>query len=69
MPYIEVADAYINLDHVALIRKEEHSQFGSVLAIHFAGTDIEPVYANLNHFEELRALLDARAVRKAGDAA
>lgn len=57
MPYIEIADLFVNLDHVSFIRKEEHAQFGSVIAIHLAVSGSTPLYVGEQHFDELRALL------------
>jgi hypothetical protein len=57
MPYIEIADLYLNLDHVCFVRKEEHAQVGKVLAIHFATPGTTPLYVNERHDEELRPLL------------
>lgn len=57
MNYIEIADTYINLHHVAFVRKEEHSQLGPVLAIHFAVTGAKPLFIGEQHYEELRPVL------------
>lgn len=57
MNYIEIADLFLNLDHVAFIRQEEHSQLGTVLAIHFAASGATPLYIGDQHHDELRALL------------
>lgn len=57
MNYIEIADLYLNLDHVSFIRKEEHSQLGSVLAIHFIEPGSSPLYINQEHYDELRPIL------------
>lgn len=57
MNYIEIADLYLNLDHVSFVRKEEHSQLGSVLAIHFAAPGATPLYINERHYDDLRPLL------------
>ena len=57
MNFIEIADLYLNLDHVAFIREEEHSQLGSVLAIHFTSADATPLYISTRHYDELRPLL------------
>lgn len=61
MSYIEIADLFVNLDHVSFIRQEEHAQFGSVLAIHFAVSGATPLYVGEQHFDELREhLLNGR---------
>lgn len=57
MNYAEIADHYLNLDHVAFIREEDHSQLGSVLAIHFAAQGMSPLYLNAEHYDELRPLV------------
>lgn len=57
MSYIEIADLFVNLDHVSFIRKEEHAQFGSVIAIHLAVSGATPLYVGEQHLSELRALL------------
>lgn len=57
MNYIEIADLYLNLDHVSFIRKEEHSQLGSVLAIHFVDPGTSPLFISETHYDELRPLL------------
>lgn len=57
MPYVEIAELYLNLDHVSFIRKEEHSQLGSVLAVHLAVPGATPLYVGDQHYDELRTLL------------
>ena len=57
MSYVEIADHYLNLNHVAYIREEDHSQLGSVLAILFATQGLSPLYLNAEHYDELRPLL------------
>jgi hypothetical protein len=57
MHFIEIADLYLNLDHVAFIREEEHSQLGNVLAIHFTTADASPLYISTRHYDELRPLV------------
>lgn len=57
MHFIEIADLYLNLDHVAFIREEEHTQLGNVLAVHFATADTSPLFINTRHYDELRPLL------------
>lgn len=57
MPYIEIADLYLNPDHVSFVRKEEHAQLGSVLAIHLAVPGATSLYVGEQHHDELRALL------------
>jgi len=57
MNFIEIADLYLNLDHVSFIREEEHSQLGTVLAIHFATAGSSPLYINTRHYDELRPLV------------
>lgn len=57
MSYIEIADLFLNLEDVSFIRKEEHAQFGSVIAIHFAVSGATPLYVGEQHFDELRKLL------------
>lgn len=65
MKYIEIAGTYVNLHHVAFVRKEEHSQLGPVLAIHFAVTGAKPLYIGEQHYEELGpVLLDSDRVQK-----
>jgi hypothetical protein len=46
-----------NLDPVTFIRKEEHAQFGKVLAVHFHSRSETPLYVGNHHYEELRSLL------------
>jgi hypothetical protein len=66
MHYVEIADIYLNLDHVAYIRKEEHVQLGSVVAIHFSPSDDAPLYIGEQHYDELGALLlEPKRVQKA----
>jgi hypothetical protein len=66
MRYVEIANTYLNLDHVAYIRKEEHVQLGPVVAIHFALPDGSPLYIGEQHYDDLAALLlDPKRVRKA----
>ena len=66
MHYVEIADLYINLDHVAYIRKEEHVQLGTVVAIHFTSPDDTPLYIGEQHYDELGALLlDPKRVQEA----
>jgi len=57
MHFTEIANFYLNLDHVAFIREEEHSQLGTVLAIHFTSADASPLFINSRHYDELRPLL------------
>lgn len=57
MNYIELGSTYLNLDHVTFIRKEEHAQFGTVVAIHFLSRSESPLYVAERHYEELRSLL------------
>jgi hypothetical protein len=57
MKYVELGGTYINLKHVAFIRKEEHSQFGPVVAVHFRSRSESPLYVAERHYEELRSLL------------
>lgn len=57
MSYIEIADLFLNLDHVSFIRKEEHAQFGSVVAVHFSDSGAAPLYVGEQHHDELRSLL------------
>ena len=60
MNYIEIADLYLNLEHVAFVRKEEHAQLGKVMAVHFATPGSSPLYLNERHYDELRPLLIER---------
>jgi hypothetical protein len=57
MNYIELGGTYLNLDHVTFIRKEEHAQFGAVVAIHFHSRSESPLYVAERHYEELHSLL------------
>lgn len=57
MNYIEIAGLYLNLDHVSYIREEEHSQFGTVLAIHFSAPGAMPLFIGAHHYDELRTYL------------
>ena len=57
MHFIEIADLYLNLDHVSFIREEEHSQLGTVLAIHFTSADASPLYISTRHYDDLRPLV------------
>jgi hypothetical protein len=57
MHFIEIADLYLNLDHVAFIREEEHTQLGHVLAVHFTTADTSPLFISTRHYDELRPLL------------
>jgi hypothetical protein len=57
MNYIEIADLYLNLEHVSFVRKEEHAQLGNVLAVHFATPGASPLYLNERHYDELRSVL------------
>jgi hypothetical protein len=57
MNYIEVADLFLNLDHVTFIRREEHAQFGTVLAIHFNTRSDSPLFIGEQHYDELRPQL------------
>jgi len=57
MNFAELGGTYINLDHVTLIRKEEHSQFGPVVAIHFRSRGETPIYVAEHHYDELHSLL------------
>lgn len=57
MNYIELGGTYLNLDHVTFIRKEEHAQFGSVVAVHFRSQSESPLYVGKHHYDELRSLL------------
>ena len=57
MNYIEIAGIYLNLNHVSFIRKEEHSQLGTALAIHLDTPNADPLYIGAQHYDELRALL------------
>lgn len=61
MNYVEVAGILLNLDHVSFIREEEHSQLGTVLAIHLATTGSDPLYVGTQHHDELRRLLAERS--------
>ena len=61
-PFIELSDLYLNLDQVAFVRKEEHTHLGMVVAIHFAGAGLEPLYIGERHYEELRSLLGTQEV-------
>ena len=40
-----------------LCRKEEHAQFGKVLAVHFHSRSETPLYVGNHHYEALRSLL------------
>jgi len=57
MRFMHVAETYVNLDQVAFIRQEEHAQLGSVVAIHFAAPDRDPLYVAERHFDEVGAVL------------
>lgn len=57
MNYIELAGTYLNLDHVAFFRKEEHAQLGTVVAVHFCSQGVPPLYVGDQHYEELGRLL------------
>jgi hypothetical protein len=61
--FIELAEVYLNLDQVAFVRKEDHAQMGTVVAVHFAAAGLEPLYVGERHFDELRSLLRGEEAR------
>lgn len=54
MYFVDVAGTFINLDHVAFVRKEDHAQLGRVVAVHFITEDVKPIHVSEEYYQTLR---------------
>jgi len=57
MNFIHIAGIYLNLNHIAFVRPEEHPHLGEVVAVHLSQPERDPLYLNSEHLDEIGQML------------